>query len=111
MSKKLSDTERHEALKNLTGWKEAEDGKSITKTYSFKDFSEAFTFMTRIAFHAEKMDHHPEWTNIYNKVHITLSTHDCKGISAKDISLALHMDEVAFMFLNPCMSNHSDSIF
>lgn len=111
MSKKLSDAERHEALKNLTEWKEAEDGNAITKTYTFGTFSEAFTFMTRVAFTAEKMDHHPEWTNIYNKVHVTLSTHDCKGLSTKDISLALHMDEVAFMFLNPCMSNHSDSIF
>jgi len=111
MTKKLSKDKRHESLKNLLGWKEIEEGKAITKTYKFETFSEAFAFMTRVAFFAEKTDHHPEWTNVYNKVQVTLTTHDSGGVSAKDIALALHMDEVAFAFLNPCMSDQSALIF
>ena len=111
MGKKLTDADRHEALKNLSGWKEIEEGKAITKTYVFNTFSEAFSFMTRVAFSAEKSNHHPDWTNVYNKVHVTLTTHEGGGVSAKDIALALHMDEVAFAFLNPCMSDQSGQVF
>ncbi len=111
MAKKLSPSQLHQALKNLSGWKEGAEGKTITKTYTFASFVEAISFMTRVAFFIEKENHHPEWMNIYNKVHVTLLTHDCGGVSAKDISLALHMDTVAFSFLNPCMSDQSDLIF
>jgi 4a-hydroxytetrahydrobiopterin dehydratase len=111
MAKKLSSSELHEALKKLSGWEEGAKGKVITKTYTFATFIDAFTFMTRVAFHIEKTNHHPEWTNIYNKVHITLVTHSCDGVSAKDITLALHMDGAAFAFLNPCMTDQSDLIF
>jgi 4a-hydroxytetrahydrobiopterin dehydratase len=111
MTKKLSSAERHDALKKLKGWKESEDGKSITKTFQFKTFSEAFSFMTHVALAAEKMNHHPNWTNVYNKVHITLTTHDSGGLSAKDISLALIMDTAAFGFLNPCMTDQSAQVF
>ncbi len=111
MTKKLSSMERQKALKNLSGWEEGAKGKVITKTYTFSTFAEAFTFMTHVAFFAEKTNHHPEWTNIYNKVHVTLLTHSCDGVSAKDISLALTMDTAAFAFLNPCMSDQSGLIF
>ena len=111
MTEKLSSDDRYKALKNLSGWEEIKKGKAISKTYTFNTFAETFTFMTRVAFCAEKMNHHPEWTNIYNKVHVTLSTHDCGGVSAKDITLALFMDEAAFAFLNPCMSDQSGLVF
>ena len=111
MAKKLSPSALHEALKNLSGWEEGAEGKTITKTYTFDTFVDAFAFMTSVAFFAEKESHHPEWTNIYNKVHVTLLTHGSGGVSAKDISLALHMDTVAFAFLNPCMSDQSGLIF
>lgn len=111
MTQRLSSSERKEALETLSGWKEAEEGKVLKKTYTFRTFSEAFSFMTRVALFAEKVNHHPEWTNVYNKVHVILSTHDCDGISAKDITLAHKMDEAAFAFLNPCISDQSDLIF
>lgn len=111
MTEILSPSDRHEALKNLSGWTEVDEGQSLTKTYAFNTFSEAFSFMTRVALFAEKTNHHPEWTNVYNKVHVTLMTHDCGGVSAKDIALALHMDEAAFAFFNPCMSDQSGLIF
>ncbi len=111
MAERLSPSELHEALKNLSGWKEDKKGKVITKTYVFPTFAEAFSFMTRVALFAEKTDHHPEWTNIYNKIYITLETHDCGGVSVKDIALALYMDEAAFAFLNPCTSDQTALIF
>ncbi len=111
MAKKLSSSELHDALKNLSGWEEGEKGRVITKTFTFATFVDTFTFMTHIAFYVEKTNHHPEWTNIYNKVHVTLVTHTCDGVSAKDIALALKMDEVAFVFLNPCTSDQSGLIF
>lgn len=95
MSDVLSLPERFEALKNLSGWQEVEEGKALTKTYIFKTFPEAISFMVHISFFVEKSDHHPEWTNVYNKVHVTLTTHDCGGISVKDVALALVMDEAA----------------
>ncbi|MBS0272084.1 MAG: 4a-hydroxytetrahydrobiopterin dehydratase [Proteobacteria bacterium] len=111
MSKKISSAERHKQLKNLTGWKEIEKGSALTKTFTFANFEEAFAFMTRVALHAEKINHHPDWCNTYNKVHITLTTHECKGLSAKDIALALYIDMAAFAFINPCMTDQSALIF
>ena len=67
---------------------------AILKKFTFKDFNEAFGFMTRVAIKADKMDHHPEWFNVYNRVEVTLSTHDCSGLSQKDIKLAQFMDQV-----------------
>ena len=111
MVEKLSASEFYEALKNLSGWKEDKEGKAITKTYIFPTFAEAFSFMTRIALFVEKTNHHPEWTNIYNKVQVTLETHECGGVSVKDIALAVHMEEAAFAFLNPCTSDQTSLIF
>jgi len=85
MSKKLSDAD----LNSLPGkWKLADDHKSIRQSYEFKSFAEAFSFMTHVAFLAEKMDHHPDWSNSYNKVDITLSSHDAGGLTSKDLELA-----------------------
>lgn len=76
-------------LKALPGkWKLAEDGKAIHQTFKFKDFGEAWSFMTRVALLAEKMDHHPDWSNGYNKVEMTLSTHDAGGVTERDLALA-----------------------
>jgi 4a-hydroxytetrahydrobiopterin dehydratase len=83
--KRLSDSE----LQNLPGkWTLAADKKSIHQAYKFKTFAEAWSFMTHVALLAEKMDHHPDWSNVYNKVDITLSTHDAGGVTHKDIELA-----------------------
>lgn len=75
-------------LKSLPGWTLRGDGKAIEKSLKFKDFSEAWGFMNRIALLAEKADHHPEWFNVYNRVDITLTTHDAGGISERDIKMA-----------------------
>ncbi|CAN0045633.1 unnamed protein product [Ectocarpus sp. 13 AM-2016] len=88
--------ERETAIATLSGWAEAEEGRdAISKSFSFSDFNEAFAFMTRAALVAEKMDHHPEWFNVYNRVDVTLSTHDLGGLSRKDIRLAKRLDEFA----------------
>ncbi|MDP2698989.1 4a-hydroxytetrahydrobiopterin dehydratase [Thalassospira sp.] len=89
---KLSKAEIDHALQALEGWALAEDGLSIAKSFRFRDFNAAFGFMTRIALMADKMDHHPEWFNVYNKVEITLSTHDAGGVTDKDITLAKFTD-------------------
>lgn len=68
---------------------------AIAKEFLFQDFNEAFGFMTRVALLADKMDHHPEWFNVYNKVQVTMSTHDCGGLSAKDVKVATFMDTIA----------------
>lgn len=68
---------------------------AIYKEFLFKDFNEAFGFMTRVALLADKMDHHPEWFNVYNKVQVTMSTHDCSGLSARDIKMATFMNEIS----------------
>lgn len=85
---RLSDTERDAALARLPGWTLREDGLAMTRTFRFGDFAEAFAFMTRVAIHAEKADHHPEWFNVYNRVEITLTTHDAGGLSQRDLALA-----------------------
>ncbi|KAF6725176.1 Pterin-4-alpha-carbinolamine dehydratase 2 [Oryzias melastigma] len=78
-----------------TGWMEVEDRDAIFKEFHFKTFNQAFGFMSRVALQAEKMNHHPEWFNVYNKVQITLTTHDCGGLSKRDIKLAKFIDKVA----------------
>jgi 4a-hydroxytetrahydrobiopterin dehydratase len=80
------------ALTGLDGWALAKDGGSISRTFTFKNFSEAFAFMTRVALAAEKMDHHPEWSNVYKTVDVTLNTHDVGGLSVLDIEMAKKMN-------------------
>ena len=92
MAAKLSEDARKAALKSLGGWTEAPGRDAIQKTYLFKDFVAAFGFMSKVALIAERMDHHPEWTNVYRKVDVTLSTHDAGGLTEKDIALARAMD-------------------
>ena len=87
-----------------------ENDNALHKTFKFKTFLDAIKWMEKASIEIDKLDHHPEWTNVYNKVHVTLSTHDCGGVSAKDIALALMMEEASFAFLNPCMTNHSGLI-
>jgi 4a-hydroxytetrahydrobiopterin dehydratase len=83
------------AVARLDGWSAAEGRDAITKQFRFKDFNAAFGFMTRVALHAEKADHHPEWFNVYNRVEVTLATHDSGGVTAKDVALAQFMDLAA----------------
>jgi 4a-hydroxytetrahydrobiopterin dehydratase len=83
------------ALTALPGWQEAKGGKAIAREFSFKDFSAAFAFMTRAALKAEKLNHHPDWANVYNKVSVTLNTHDAGGVTELDIQLAMAMDKYA----------------
>ncbi len=95
MSQKLSCEARKAALARLEGWSEASGRDAITKTFVFADFNEAFGFMTRAALVAEKLDHHPEWFNVYKTVEVTLSTHDAGGLTERDIKLAAAMDKIA----------------
>lgn len=85
---RLTDSERDDALARLPGWTLREDGLAIQRSLQFSDFAEAFGFMARVAIHAEKADHHPEWFNVYNRVEITLTTHDADGLSTRDVALA-----------------------
>ena len=94
MAKKLEGTDRSNALAGLPGWDELKDRNAITKNYQLADFNAAFGFMSRVAIKAEKMDHHPEWFNVYNRVEVTLSTHDAGGVTQLDIELAEFMDEI-----------------
>lgn len=89
---RLSDAERDSALAELPEWRLREDGLAIERRFRFADFSEAFAFMTRVALLAETQDHHPEWSNVYNRVEITLTTHDAKGLSIRDVKLAKAID-------------------
>ncbi|WP_395327587.1 4a-hydroxytetrahydrobiopterin dehydratase [Novosphingobium sp. BL-8H] len=91
----LTDAERVAVLGTLPGWALREDGLAIVRTVKFADFNEAFGFMTRVAIEAEKRDHHPEWFNVYNRVEITLTTHDAGGLSQRDVALARFIDGVA----------------
>lgn len=84
-----------EAVSRLRGWGVVPDRDAITKRFTFKDFSAAWGFMSRVALRAEADDHHPEWFNVYNRVEVTLSTHDAGGVTDKDVSLATFMDAVA----------------
>ncbi len=83
------------ALLLLEGWTATEGRDAIHKTFIFKNFNEAFGFMTQSAMQAEKLDHHPEWSNVYNRVNVTLTTHDAKGVTERDVALALFMDQLA----------------
>ena len=85
---RLTDAERDAALARLAHWALRADGLAITRTFKFADFAEAFGFMARVAIHADKADHHPEWCNVYNRVEITLTTHDAGGLSTRDVALA-----------------------
>ena len=90
--KALVGVERAKAIHELHGWAEAKGRDAITKTYQFKSFGQAWSFMTRVALFAEKTDHHPEWFNVYGRVEVTLSTHSAGGVTAKDIAMARKMD-------------------
>ncbi|MFD1156885.1 4a-hydroxytetrahydrobiopterin dehydratase [Roseovarius aestuarii] len=97
MSERLSDTARKTTLEPLleTGWVLDETRDAIKKEFKFKDFADAMGFMTRAAIWAEKWNHHPEWFNVYNRVDVTLTTHDVNGLSALDVKLARKMDTLA----------------
>jgi len=95
MVERLAGAARHTALHGLSGWSEVEDRDAIRKSYHFSNFSEAWGFLSRIALAAEKMDHHPEIFNVYNRVEIILATHDVDGVSDKDVRLAHLIDELA----------------
>lgn len=95
MTEKLTGEPRRAALAKLPGWAEVAGRDAIAKTFVFKDFNEAFGFMSRIALVAEKRDHHPEWRNVYRTVEVVLSTHDAGGLTAKDIALAEAMNRIA----------------
>ena len=95
MSAKLTGEARRLALKDLHGWNEVEDRDAIRKTFHFADFNEAFAFMTRVALHAERADHHPEWFNVGNRVEIVLASHDVEGVSQRDVTLARFIEEIA----------------
>jgi 4a-hydroxytetrahydrobiopterin dehydratase len=83
------------ALRDLAGWAPAKDRDAIVKTYKFDDFNAAFGWMTRVAMAADKLDHHPEWFNVYSRVEVLLATHDAGGVTALDVQLARIMDEAA----------------
>ena len=89
---RLTDDERNAALAELAEWNLGEDGLSVVRDFKFADFSEAFGFMTRVALYAEKADHHPEWSNVYNRVHVALTTHDAGGLSQRDVKMARAID-------------------
>ena len=95
MVERLVGAARQTALQALHGWVEVEDRDAIRKSYHFENFSEAWGFMSRMALLAEKMDHHPELFNVYNRVEVILSTHDADGLSELDIKLAQAIDEIA----------------
>ncbi|HWD28872.1 MAG TPA: 4a-hydroxytetrahydrobiopterin dehydratase [Rhizomicrobium sp.] len=92
---KLDSAATAAALKGLAGWTAADGREAIAKTFEFKDFNRAFAFMARTALLAEKMDHHPEWFNVYNKVEVTLSTHDAGGVTQNDLEMAAAMNDYA----------------
>ena len=92
MLERLSGVARDKALAELAGWAVVPDRDAIQKSFRFKDFNEAFGFMTRVALLADKADHHPEWSNVYNRVEILLTTHDADGLSARDVALAKAID-------------------
>ena len=94
-TQKLDPAARQAALARLSGWADVTGRDAIAKTFTFKDFNAAFGFMTRVALVAEKMDHHPEWFNVYKTVQVTLATHDAGGVTERDVKLAEAMDKIA----------------
>lgn len=95
MAETLTDQEREALLAGLDGWIMDGGGRSIARSFVFRDFSQAFAFMTRVALLAEKADHHPDWSNSYNRVEISLTTHDAGGLTARDAKLARAIDAIA----------------
>jgi len=95
MVEKLNSAERDTFFAEFSGWKLVEGRDAVIKTYTFGDFNAAWGFMSRIALAAEKADHHPEWFNVYNRVEITLTTHDAGGLSERDVALARIIDRAA----------------
>jgi len=95
MTQKLDEAARKGLAQRLPQWRTADGRDAIQRTFTFKDFSEAFGFMARAALVAEKMDHHPEWTNVWNRVEVTLSTHDAGGLTERDVKLAEAFDRLA----------------
>ena len=95
MADKLTAEARAAALAELEGWREVEGRDAIEKSFKFKNFNQAWGFMNRVALVAEKIDHHPEWFNVYNRVEVVLTTHDCDGLSELDVTLAKRMDGFA----------------
>jgi 4a-hydroxytetrahydrobiopterin dehydratase len=95
MSGKLSADERAARLRELNGWQNVAERDAIERSFEFADFNEAFGFMTRVAIKAQEMDHHPEWSNVYNVVRITLSSHDANGVTQRDVELARFIDRIA----------------
>ena len=91
---KLTDAERDTALADLSGWSLRADGLAISRRFIFADFSEAWGFMARVALVAEKLDHHPDWSNVWNTVRIELTTHDAGGLSARDVEMARAIDAI-----------------
>jgi 4a-hydroxytetrahydrobiopterin dehydratase len=94
MAEKLDPATRTAVLAKIPGWAEVDGRDAIKRTYEFADFNEAWGFMARVALIAEQMNHHPEWFNVYNKVDVTLSTHDAGGLTNLDVTLATKMDEL-----------------
>ena len=95
MVERLTAEARKSALKNLSGWSEVAGREAMARTFVFKDFNEAFGFMSRVALVAEKNDHHPEWRNVYRTVEVVLATHDAGGVTVRDIDLAKAMNAIA----------------
>lgn len=95
MVERLSAEARRAALAKLNGWSDVPGRDAIARTFTFRDFNEAFGFMTRAALVAEKSDHHPEWRNVYKTVEVVLSTHDAGGVTSRDIALAEAMNRIA----------------
>src|ERR1700731_957640 len=95
MAERLAAEARKSALQGLSGWSELAGREAIARTFVFKDFNEAFGFMTRAALVAEKSDHHPEWRNVYKTVEVVLATHDAGGVTKRDIELATAMNAIA----------------
>ena len=91
---KLAEAERQAALAALAGWHIAPGREAIVKSFKFNNFSEAFGFMSQVALLAEKSDHHPEWSNVWNRVEITLTTHDAGGLTKRDIAMAGAIDRL-----------------
>jgi|SRR6266576_1893915 len=98
MAERLSAEARKSALQGLPGWSEVAGREAIARTFTFKDFNEAFGFMARVALVAEKDDHHPEWRNVYRTVEVVLATHDAGGVTARDVQLAKAMNAIADQF-------------
>jgi 4a-hydroxytetrahydrobiopterin dehydratase len=98
MAEPLSAEARRSALRGLPGWSEVSGRDAIARTFTFKDFNEAFGFMARVALVAERRDHHPEWRNVYKTVEVVLATHDAGGVTMLDVELATAMNAIAGQF-------------